>query len=331
RSWRMPLTLSAEERERARKVRAAYHDPVLFARTFLAHDVWATPAVILDAIAQSGAGVAVKACDASSKTFTAAEAVVWALARYKRVKVVTTAPTWLQVETLLWGEIHKAVASARVGFPSHPNTTDWTLEEGARFALGVSTNEPERFQGYHADEGGVALIVVDEAPGVRPAIFEAIEGIRAGGDVRVLMLGNPTIASGPFYEAFTSQRDHWRTFSIDAFQTPNLAGLTLERLLALDDDGLDDNARPYLVTRRWVRERYDEWGPEHPLWQARVRGEFPAQAEDALYSLAWLEAASRREPVTGGGSVEAGIDVAGPGDDETVLCVREGGSVLELR
>jgi hypothetical protein len=33
---------------------------------------------------------------------------------------------------------------------------------------------------------------------VRPEIYEAIEGIWAGGDVRVLALGDPTIASGPF-------------------------------------------------------------------------------------------------------------------------------------
>jgi hypothetical protein len=57
-----------------------------------------------------------------------------------------------------------------------------------------------RFQGFH----GRLLIVVDEAPGVKADIWEAIEGIRAGGDVRVLALGNPTIASGPFYDAFTS-------------------------------------------------------------------------------------------------------------------------------
>jgi hypothetical protein len=40
------------------------------------------------------------------------------------------------------------------------------------------------------------LIILDEAPGVTAEIWEAIEGVRAGDDVRVLALGNPTIASG---------------------------------------------------------------------------------------------------------------------------------------
>jgi hypothetical protein len=79
------------------------------------------------------------------------------------------------------------------------------------------------------------------------------------------------------------------TFTISAFDSPNLAGLTLDDLLALPDAALDHCPRPYLVTRRWVREKYAEWGPGHPLWEARVLGQFPTQAEDALISLAWLE------------------------------------------
>ena len=57
-----------------------------------------------------------------------------------------------------------------------------------------------RFQGFQ----GRLLTVVDEAHGVKADFWDAIEGIRAGGDVRVLALGNPTIVSGPFYDAFTS-------------------------------------------------------------------------------------------------------------------------------
>jgi phage terminase large subunit len=128
---------------------------------------------------------------------------------------------------------------------------------------------------------------------VKADIWEAIEGIRAGGDVRVLALGNPTIASGPFHDAFTSHRDGWCLFTIGALNTPNLDGLGLNELLALPDSALDECARPYLVTRRWVREKYTEWGPDHPLWEARVLGQFPTQAEDALISLAWLEDAGR--------------------------------------
>src|SRR5258706_10585240 len=90
------------------------------------------------------------------------------------------------------------------------------------------------------------LMVLDEAPGVLPEIYEAIEGIRAGGDVRVLALGNPTIASGPFYDAFTADREGWNLITISAFDTPNLHGLSIESLLELPDEELDNNPFPYL-------------------------------------------------------------------------------------
>jgi len=145
--------------------------------------------------------------------------------------------------------------------------------------------------------------------------------------VRVLALGNPTVSSGPFHDAFTSQREGWNLITISAFETPNLAGITVEQLLQLSEEELNQNPRPYLTTRRWVKEKYSEWGPGHPLWESRVLGNFPAQSEDALLSLAWLEKAQFSH-VDGTGKIRAGLDVAGPGEDETVLTVRRGPRIL---
>ena len=47
------------------------------------------------------------------------------------------------------------------------------------YAIGISTNEGIRLQGFHAKK---VLFVIDEAPGVLIDIYEAMEGIRAGGD-----------------------------------------------------------------------------------------------------------------------------------------------------
>ena len=53
-------------------------------------------------------------------------------------------------------------------------------------------------------------------------------------------------------------------------------------------------------------------------------GQFPEQAEDALISLAWLEAAKNRaiDAACAHARVAAGVDVAGPGDDECVAAMR---------
>jgi len=288
----------------------------------LGQKIWSKQHQILQSVKNS-ARTAVKACHASGKTFIAAAVVLWWLTVNREAIAVTTAPTWTQVERLLWGEIRAAVDRAKIAYP-RPAATSLQLGP-ERYAIGLSTNEGVRFQGFH----GNVLIVIDEAPGVLPEIYEAIEGIRAGGDVRVLALGNPTIASGPFYDAFTSSREWWNLISISAFDTPNLEGVTLERLLEMPDNELDQNPCPYLTTRRWVREKHQEWGPGHPLWEARVLGCFPSQSEDALVSLAWLERAKLRSE--GDGDLVAGLDVAGPGEDETVLCVRQGPRIVRLR
>ena len=258
--------------------------------------------------------------------------MLWWLARWKDGVVVTTGPSWTQVREIVWGEIRKAAARSVFPYPT-PHQTELRLATGAH-AIGLSTDEAVRFQGFH---GQHLLVVVDEAPGLRADIWEAIEGARAGGDVHVVALGNPTMAGGVFYDAFTSNRAGWKPFTIDAFATPNLEGFTLDYLRTLPPDLPDDAEifrycpRPYLVTRRWVYERFWEWGEKSLHWEARVRGEFPTQGEDALISLAWLGAAQARAATDGGGKVQAGIDVAEAGESETVLVVREGPALLKLK
>jgi phage terminase large subunit len=297
-------------------------DPARFAEVLLGHRIWSTQKAILHSVAKYSR-TAVKACHASGKSFIGAAAVLWWITRSKNGIAVTTAPTWTQVEHVLWGEIRGAVYGARLEYPK-PASTSLHLGPG-RYAIGLSTNEGVRFQGFH----GSVLVVLDEAPGILPEIWEAIEGIRAGGDARVLALGNPTISSGPFYDAFTANREGWNLITISAFDTPNLEGLTLKALLELPEKELDNNPCPYLTTRRWVKEKYFEWGPGHPLYEARVLGNFPTQSEDSLLSLTWLEQAKLR--TEGEGELCAGVDVAGPGEDETVLCVRRGPRIVLLR
>lgn len=315
-----------DEAALAARLRPIIADPVKFTRRVLRRDTWGTQSHLLRSIATKRR-VAAKACHSSGKSFTAACAVLWWLTRYKKGIVLTTAPTWTQVKKVLWGEIHSAIEGAPLVRYILPNMelNQTELRLGSHnYAIGLSTNEGVNFQGYH----GQILIVMDEAPGVRPDIWEAIEGIRAGGDVRVLALGNPVIASGPFYDAFHTQRTGWETVTISAFDTPNLAGLDIDALRALPDEALDENPRPYLTTRRWVREKLDEWGESSPLWQSRVLGQFPSEGEGQLISLAAIEAALVRELPPSGEMPEAGVDVAGPGEDETVVRLRRGPHLL---
>jgi hypothetical protein len=43
--------------------------------------------------------------------------------------------------------------------------------------------------------------------------------VAASRDVRIVAISNPIIPGGPFYEAFTSDRDRWKTIKISGFDT----------------------------------------------------------------------------------------------------------------
>lgn len=298
------------------------NNPVSFARFVLCQQIWSKQIEILESIAKHPR-TAVRACHASGKTYTAALAVLWWLATHPDGIVVTTAPTWMQVQHLIWGEIHKLLGFSKIDFPRASTTALHITSK--RYAIGLSTDDGDRFQGFH---GADVLVVLDEATGVLAKIWESIHGISAGGRVHVLAIGNPLRASGPFYDAFTSGREGWNLISISAFDTPNLAGLTPELLLALPEEELDNNSWPYLTTRRWVKERLLEWGEDHQLFESRVLGNFPHQSEDSLFSLTWLEEAKAR--TEGDGDLVAGLDVGGPGEDETALCLCRGPKIVKL-
>ena len=317
-------TLSEKQKDYARKI---VLDPVLFASHVLGVDVWQKEAEILQSIKRNRR-TAVKACHGVGKTFSLAVAALWWLARYPEGIVLITSATQRQVRTQLWPEIHRAVAQARVPYPKL-KTTELTLRDNNNFAIGFSTNQGENFQGYH---GKYVLIIVDEAPGIESGIWDAIAGTMAAGKVHIVMAGNPTVPSGAFFDAFSRERALWNCISIDAFDSPNLKGLTLEKLLQVDpaEGGpLDQNPVPYLTTKRWVYDQYSVWwhGDEgsSPNWMSRVRAQFPDQAQNALIKLIWLEHAKEKavsSPVedTGSSRLVAGVDVGG-GEAETVVYI----------
>lgn len=304
-----------------------FTDPVEFQATVLRRQLWSIQRRILRAI-ETRRHVAVKGCHASGKTFVTSGAVPWWLTRHPTGKVVTIAPTLRQVK-LMWGEIALALKSSKVRYPE-PSTVGLKISDD-RYAIGISSSRGVNIQGFH---GSDVLIIADEATGILEDIWDAVEGIRAGGVVTLLELGNPTVPSGHFHDNFTRGRASCECITISAFDSPNFAGLTLEQLLELPDAELDIAPWPFLTQRRWVKERYERWGPTNPRFVSRVLGEFPSQSDYAVFNLAWIERA-QREPTeqelqrARGHYIQVGIDVAAGGDAETTACARVNGIIID--
>lgn len=307
-------------------------DPVDWQHTFLNRALWDKQRDIVRAVATSSKRItSITGCHGSGKTFAISGLVPYELLTEQDSIVLTMAPTLRQVK-LMWNEINGAIAAIKVRGPvPESSTLSWKLSE-TNYALGFSTSKGVNAQGFH---GKRILIIQDEAIGIGPDVQDAVEGIRAAGDVRIVRMCNPTAPIGAAYEDFTKNRKYCNLFQISAFDTPNLKGLTLETLLALPDAELDICPAPWLTRRRWVVEMYHKWGTHNPRFQSRVLGQFPTQADNSVFHVEWIQK-SEREPTedelkrakTAGTFVQVGVDVAGPGDDETAACARVNGIVI---
>jgi hypothetical protein len=323
---------SLSPKQKRRLKRKGKTDPVWWVQNVLGIVPWEKQREILNAV-RDYPRVAVRSCHGVGKSFTAGNVILWFLYNFPKSIVLSTAPTWRQVEKLVWKEVRAGYKRARVPLGGRilPKSPEIQIVQDEWYAIGLSTNDPDRFQGFHEK---YILVVVDEAAGVPEDIFEAIEGVLTSEHARLLLLGNPTSLSGTFYNAFRGPG--WHTIAISAFDTPNFTafGITEEDIAngTWESKITGPLPNPKLITPAWVADKYLRWGPESPAYQARVKGQFPTEADDTLIPLAWIEAAMERwDDTPEGQPSELGVDVARFGSDKTVIAPRKGVKVLPLQ
>ncbi|OPY54655.1 MAG: hypothetical protein A4E48_00234 [Methanosaeta sp. PtaU1.Bin060] len=313
-------------------------DPAGVCVDLFGSDLWPDQQKILESV-RDHPKTAWRSCHGIGKTYIAARLVLWWLYSFPYSIVLTTAPTWRQVEDLLWKEIRAAHAHSRIPLGGHlpQRATELQIDGKNWAAIGLSTNDPNRFQGYHSEH---LLVVVDEAAGVAEDIFEAINGVLTSAHCRLILIGNPTDIGGQFYRAFRTEG--WNTGSTAAWQTPNFThyGITREDIISGEwqqkakkkPNGDWDWPMPWLITPAWAANALQEWGEHHPAWSARVEGEFPEQGEYNVIPLSWIEQAQDRWPDTiSTGSVILGVDVARGGMDKSAIAARQGKKILWVK
>lgn len=304
-------------------LRAIHLDAAVFAEHAFGDVLWSKQREVLQAIS-AHERVAVKSGHGVGKTYLAARAAIWWLATRKPAEVITSAPTWRQVEKLLWKEINLAWAELRIPEVRAAGECSATR---LRFApghegYGIATTEPERFQGIHSPH---LMVILDEASGIADAIYDAVVTLGTGGEHRELLIGNPVRPEGRFYRAFAEPDLGYHCISIPVTSSPNFTGEAAD---------LPPEVARQLVTPEWVAQVTADWGEGSPLYRARVLAEFPAlDAEDVVVPLSWLEAAVARGETWEPGpkdTVQLGVDVARFGRDSTVLAGRCGMAAVSM-
>lgn len=298
-----------------------------FIRTQLGSRLWSKQEEIVRSVFGPHRVTAVRSGHSIGKTKTAADIVLAWLFTGPYRTVITTAPTWRQVTELLWKEIRRsyngveAVAGKPLGGRMPPSDAVLRIEEGW-LAIGFSSDNSVNVQGWHC--AGGTLVVLDEAPGVDPGIWEALQGVMVGENDRMLALGNPTFRGGPFFDLFQHPERHDAScVHVSCYDTPNaISGKELV---------------PGLATKQWIESREKAWGKASPMFQSRVLGDFPDESDTNLIPWTWVDAAIKRHhALTDAGAWQGpywmGVDIARYGENSSVAACanRQGVRTLEV-
>lgn len=292
--------------------------------------LWSKQVEILNAI-RDHRMVAVQSCHGPGKSFTGSGAVSWWLDVHELGSAfgVTTAPSWPQVEAILWREIRRR---HREGKLRGRITLDckWQMGEvGAKradsseelIAMGrkPADYDEDTFQGIHAR---YFMALLDEACGIPESLWNSVLALATNENSRILALGNPDDPNSRFAK-ICAPGSGWFVIKISVFDTPLFTG---ETDCAVCGQPLSDEVLESLVSPLWVEDRRRDWGEGSPIWVSKVLGEFPDVSDEYLISPALVEKC-RATDLPGLELGRYALDVARMGDDKTVIYRNRGGTI----
>lgn len=317
-------------------------DPVGFATTVLGVRLWSKQVEILEAI-RDCPRVAVRGGRKIGKDFALGVAALWWYASFEDARVIATATTAHQIDSVLYREIRRLfhgsgtclecrqAARERRERPPSPcaHSVKLTGRVGEIARSGIKAPDLREIQGFTARDpeamagtsGARIMYLLDEASAIPDEIHTAIRGNLAAGGGREAIISNPTRAGGFFFDAFhdPERSKLYRLIDARSDQTPNVL------------EGRE--VFPGLASREWVEEQRREWGEDSPLYRIHVLGEFVLNEQGAIFTVDAIAAAEARwHDATGEGRLVVAVDPAGSGGDgdESAFAARRGKKILAL-
>jgi hypothetical protein len=262
---------------------------------------------LIDAYDAGEMRIAVRSGHGTGKSTVLGWFVVFYLLSWEDAIVPITSTAFERLRKTLWKEVAKA-------YRKLPTAAKCQLEKFATeirrrdnpdesFAFIRTADDPDNFAGFHSEH---MFIIVDEASGVGEDMFEVIEGAMSQDDNGLILTGNPTNLTGEFYNAFHKNRSLYHLLHWNGETSP----LVTDRMVEL------------------LRKKYG--GVSSNEYKIRVLGDFPDSEENALVSLADIEACIGNDSADNYGDLVYGVDVARQGDDSSVICKRKGGVVISI-
>lgn len=248
---------------------------------------------------------------------------IWMLTTRIGSTTIISANSEAQLRSVTWAEITKWLAmtinshwfevSATKVAPAAwlSELVEKDLSKGTRYWAVEgrlwSAENPDSYAGVHNHDG--VMVIFDEASGIDDAIWAVTTGFFTENTPNRFWLAfsNPRRNSGYFYETFHSKRDFWETKMVDA--------RTVE--------GTDKQVYESII---------EEYGPDSTQAHVEVYGQFPGAGDDQFIALSVVNEAIKRQPYNDKSApIVIGVDPARFGSDATVIAVRQGRDVVEIR
>lgn len=233
---------------------------------------------------------------------------LWAMSTRPDMSGVVTANTKTQLTTKTWRELakwHKRAINKHwfnwtaTKFYGVEAPEDWFIA-----AIPWSEHSTEAFAGLHEKH---VLIIYDEASAIPDGIWDVSEGAMTTHRAMWFCFGNPTRNTGRFRECFGKFKGIWTHRQIDSRtckRTENKAQI-----------------------EQWIQG----YGEDSDFVRVKVKGEFPRSGSTQFISSESVQNARDRQveaSVYYHMPVLLGVDVARFGDDQSVICVRQGRKIL---
>jgi len=248
---------------------------------------------------------------------------IWMLSSRIGSTTIVSANSEAQLRSVTWAEITKwlamslnshwfEIAATRI-MPAKWLTelVERDLKKGTRYwsveGRLWSEENPDAYAGVHNFDG--VMLIFDEASGIPDSIWSVSDGFFTENTPHRfhLAFSNPRRNTGYFYETFHSKRAFWSTRVIDA----------------RDVEGTDKNLYQRII---------DEYGPDSYQASVEVYGAFPSEGDDQFIGSNLVDDAMKRAPAKDTSApIVIGVDPARFGADATVIAVRQGRDILELR
>ena len=207
----------------------------------------------------------------TGKSFLLAWFLDWHLRTYPKSNALLTAPDIKQCRAVIWKYLDEVIEDMAKNWPWQAHHFIKMAEKyyvrGFKDSWYVlpktaSKARPETVAGQHNDN---YLVVVDEASGVIDEVHGILRGALTHENNRYVMVSQPTRPIGHFAEAFSSLKNIYTTFNLNAEESP-------------------------IVSKKFIAEKLEEYGGHHsPEYQIKVLGRLPDNLSGFLIPKSWLE------------------------------------------